>query len=320
MVFKKITLLISAALFSAATLSAAGFKSDELLKNPDILADTVESGLADFSEQISHSITMGTTQQNIWADAYIGKVFPSPIPHFGGGVNLGATRVDSSGLAQAAGALGIGGLSDYYYYPMWTADVRVGGFILPFDLDFSFMKTGSLSLDTGKADLAVDLLTFGVDARYAILEGSLLMPKLSVGLGYFYNSGSFSLESPTGSIDMDYSMHTLYGSLQLSKSFIFCTPFVGLRGIVTMTECDYDWKAKGIYKESVETVVPGIKTSGSGSNDSDGFDFGGIQPQFFAGVGFNFLVFQTTLSVSADLRNVWDKGLWSGVLSIRAKL
>ena len=63
-----------------------------------------------------------------------------------------------------------------------------------------------------------------------------------------------------------------------------------------------------------------VETKGSGSYKSDAFDFGGIQPQVFAGVGVNFLVLQATLSVSADLRNLGDSGLWSGAFSFRAKL
>ena len=58
----------------------------------------------------------------------------------------------------------------------------------------------------------------------------------------------------------------------------------------------------------------------SGSWSSDGFDFGNIQTQLFGGVGFDFLVFQLTGSVMADMTHLNDKKFLSGCLSIRAGL
>lgn len=318
----------SAVFFMSAGAFAAGLDfttlGTKLAKNPNYIADTINPGLGDFAEQLAISIPQAATQQNVWADAYIGKSFPSVPPHFGGGVNMALTHIDTSGLAEAASALGIDNIEDSYYFPCFTADLRVGGVLLPFDVDIAVMKTGTIDTSVFGSDLSVDFFTIGADVRYALLEGGLIFPKLSVGAGYFYNQGTFGASSDNGSATIDYKVHTLYGQVQVSKSFLLFTPFLGLRGLVSKYDNTYDWEYKGSYASQIEAAASllgkTVETKGSGSYKSDAFDFGGIQPQVFAGVGVNFLVLQATLSVSADLRNLGDSGLWSGAFSFRAKL
>ena len=57
-----------------------------------------------------------------------------------------------------------------------------------------------------------------------------------------------------------------------------------------------------------------------GSSSSDGFDFGNIQTQLYAGCGFNFVVFQTTLILMADVAHAGEDKVFSGALSFRVKL
>ena len=323
MKFKKAALFAGLSLFGAGAF-AMPFTVADFAMNPNIIADSINDGLGDFTEQVALAVPLGAVEQNVWADAYIGNLFPSAIPHFGGGLNVGFTKIDTSGLAKTCDVLGISGMGDNVYYPMFAADVRVGGFVLPFDFGFTFMKSGTFSIDVQDVGLDFDFMTAGFDVRYALIEGGLIMPKLSVGAGYFYNSGSFGIDSVEGAVAIDYTVHTMFLEAQVSKSFLICTPFVGVRGIVSKYESNYDWKYKGAYADQVRVVASAagatVETQGKGSYKSDTFDFGAIQPQVYAGVGVNFLVLQATLSVSADMRNIWDKGLWSGAFSLRAKL
>ena len=72
---------------------------------------------------------------------------------------------------------------------MFTGDLRIGGLFLPFDLDVSFMKTGQINANF-ISDITVDFLTLGLEGRYALLEGGVIQPRVSIGFGYFYNQGS----------------------------------------------------------------------------------------------------------------------------------
>jgi len=290
----------------------------------------INDGLKDFTEQLAVAVPQAAVQQNVWADAYIGKLFPSVPPHLGGGLNFGLTHMDTSGLKKACDVLAIDGMKDSYYFPVFTGDIRLGGVLLPFDADVCFVKTGSIGTEIMGADLDVDLLALGFDVRYALLEGGLVFPKLSVGLGYLYNQGTFKAASSYADAQVDYKVHTAYLSAQVSKSFLLFTPFVGVRAMVSKYDNSYNFTMKGKALDAITSSAAygaltteqkaAIKTAGAGSYKSDAFDFNEFQPQIYAGIGFNFLVIQTTASVTADLRNIQDKGLWSGALSVRLKM
>lgn len=312
---KKIT-TFAAAILCVAAIHA--FDTCDFANNSSTYVSKISKGLNDFSDELAIAIPQAATQQNVWADAYIGKLFPSIPFHLGGGFNAAFTHIDTSGLSKAAKTLGISGIKDDYYYPVFTADLRIGGVFLPFDIGIAVMKTGTIGTDAFGCDLDIDLFTIGFDFRYALLEGGLIMPKLSVGFGYFYNEGSFGAGSSTAETSVDYKVHTMYAQAQVSKKILFLTPFLGLRALVVNYENDWDWHFKGDVASKLANNE--ITVANSGKNSSDGFDFGELQPQIFAGVGVNFLVLQATASVTADLRNIGDSGLWSGAFSIRIKI
>lgn len=288
-------------------------------------ADKISSGFDDFAEQLSISVPQAATQQNVWANAYIGQLISVP-PNLGAGVNVGVTHIDTSGLKQAVDALGLNDINikDNYYFPVFTADLRIGGLLLPFDFDIAVIKTGKMSTSSFGADLDVDLLTVGMDVRYALVKGGLIMPKISVGAGYFYNQGTFGVSSSYASANIDYKVHTMYAQAQISKTLLFITPFVGVRGLVSKSNNTWDWAYNQTYASSLEDAasVAGttVKTKDSGEYKTDSFDFNAIQPQIFAGVGLRFLVIDFTMSITADLRHITDDGLWSGAASLRLSL
>ncbi|MDR1866681.1 MAG: hypothetical protein LBQ77_00260 [Treponema sp.] len=130
-------------------------------------------------------------QQNIQAESYIGQLFAkgSP-PHLTFGETIG---LGSDGILKDAGdtlgiLLGSGGtLEGLPVVPLFTADLRLGGVFLPFDLGFSFVNYRNTvdmlkdpfkeAFDFNKVNTVhVDIRSFGIDVRYRILEDG-------VGLG-----------------------------------------------------------------------------------------------------------------------------------------
>lgn len=307
---------------SALLLAGAVSFSFADISNITASLSKINGGLDDFASELGFAVPQAAVQQNVYADAFIGKVFPAVPPHFAVGFNTGFTHLNTSGLAKAADSLEIDGVNDDLYFPVLNADIRIGGLFLPFDVGFSFMTLDVSSLNTMDADFTAEFTTFAVDARYALLEDGLVTPGISVGVGFSMNSGTFGASNKYAEVTVDYNVKTLYTQLQISKALnipvvsIGFTPFLGLRGLVSNYSNDWSWKGKN---SAISTVVDtsGLKTSGTASSDG----FAGFQPQVYGGVGFNFMLIQLTASACADLRHIGgDDNLWSGALSLRAKL
>src|SRR5574344_622261 len=154
---KKLIGFIAAAVFGCGSLFAFDATTFDTQK--------ISDGLDDFTNELTVAIPQAATQQNVWADAYIGKLFPSVPVHLGGGLNVGVTHLDTTGLADAASQLGISGINDNYYFPVITADLRIGGIFLPFDFDIAVMKTGKIGTEAMGANVDADILTVGADFR-----------------------------------------------------------------------------------------------------------------------------------------------------------
>ena len=307
-----ITVALSLSVSGAFAFDASAFDTQK-----------ISDGLSDFAEQLAVAVPQAATQQNVWADAWIGSLLPGI--RLGGGFNFALTNINTEGLAKAASMLGIGGVENSYKFPVFTADLRVGGLILPFDADIAVMKTGTLTYPeamTG-SELKAEITTIGFDVRYALVEGGLVLPKVSVGLGYFYNQGSFGISNDDAKADIDYNIHTMYLSAQVSKEFsipvvrIGLTPFLGGRLFVSDADNDWSWKIKDSGLQTLITAA-GRDYEGSG-NVSKSIDYNNFQPQLFAGVGFNFALIQLTASVSIDPKTYKEDKTWSGALSLRVR-
>ncbi|MBQ8013662.1 MAG: hypothetical protein IJ257_04600 [Treponema sp.] len=320
-------LALTALLFSAGQAfifaDAVSDYIDAYKAEADSYISTFNSGLDDFSSELGFSVPQAAVQQNVYAEAFIGKVFPSVPPHFAVGINAGMTHLNTSALAKAASKLGISGVKDDFFFPVFNADLRIGGVFLPFDVGFSFMTLDVSKLNSMDVDFTAEFLTFAFDARYALLEDGLALPAVSVGLGYSLNKGSFGATNDKAEAMVDYNVHTLYAQVQVSKTLnipvvkIGFTPFLGLRGVISNYDNDWSWKFKGDYEAAMNTA--GLSSSGKGTASSDGF--GGFQPQIYGGLGFNFVFVQVTASICADLRHLGgDSSLWSGAMSIRFKM
>ena len=205
-------------------------------------------------------------------------------------------------------------------YPAASVSGRVGGLFLPFDVGLWGITTGKIFHDKSIGDSPVfdfDYMAVGVDLRYAVLEGIGLLPKISVGLGYQFarqNLGvSFSREftidagyedpdgeNVSGSADMDSSVnfkvntHTFFGQIQVSKTFLIVTPYLGLKALFTKADCSYDWK----YETSVNGQSYKILSDGDSNSYKHSISDVGIQTQVFGGFSLNLAVFQTSFNAA----------------------
>lgn len=273
--------------------------------------DNVKANMNEFSKDLLQVIPNVSLQQGVWPDAYIGKVFPGFPPHLGGGVTAGFATVKTTALKDAikemedALSVKFPTLSDTFLFPTITVDAKVGGLFLPFDIGLSIMKIPNLSLSKLGAPVTVDFFTVGGSFRYAILQGNVVLPQLSIGLGGYYSKGYINVGATDGSyINTNFDSKIFFLETQLSKQFLFVTPFIGLRLAVSQANVSWDIKAAS------------YTLAGGASYDFNKNFAESIQPSLFGGVGFNFLFFQTTLAASFDMRYK----VWGANLSFRAKL
>lgn len=267
---------------------------------------TVEDGLNDFCDDLHDAIPNSQVQQNVYAEAWIGKLFPGF--HFGAGVNAGVSAMDVTALKDAALALGIdeaGDVPDTLAFPTITADVRLGGIVLPFDIGVTAMSVDSSKLGSveDKIDpVAFDFFAVGADIRYAIFEGGFLRPKWSVGAGFYYTKGSVDVKDDTATASLDFESKTFMISTQASIKLLCLVPFIGARGLVSKTSADWkataDW-AKFIddYDSTLKEILDYGFLPSSFSGGSSGVSF---YPQIYGGIGLDLLFLNITASASYD--------------------
>lgn len=274
-------------------------------------AADVDESLNSFSENLNASVMNAATQQNVYAEAWIGKLFPSTPPHFGAGFEFGVSKLDLSPLNDVLKIFDAGSVPGTLVFPTITGNFRLGGFVLPFDFGFSFMY---LNLSEVKmADgIGLKYLNLGGDFRWAILKGEGALPQLSVGAGYYYTGGKVSYDNSGLSAGLEFGTHTVFLQTQLSKTLIFFTPYLGLRGIFAASSVDWNWNATSALATKAD--FPNTRLAGSGSVSTSFFaDF---IPQLYGGFGLRFGGFALNLGGSYDFRN----SIWGADLSLRFQL
>jgi hypothetical protein len=226
----------------------------------------LQTQVGDFSETLAKSLPFNSALGLNWADAYIGKFFPSLPPHFGIGASAGFTTMDFEAFdklldqfgAYLPQALKLGQMM----LPAYTVEARIGGFFLPFDVGLKFGMLPGVGSDS--ASMKYTLL--GGEVRYAVLDGKnkLILPNVSVSAGVNYLSGQFTskigtektfdlpnspsyadINGPTPSTSWDYTQShplaltqptvglqwesvSLDFKAQISKSFLIVTPYLGV--------------------------------------------------------------------------------------------
>ncbi|POR04147.1 hypothetical protein AU468_04010 [Alkalispirochaeta sphaeroplastigenens] len=234
------------ALFAGALALAAMPVSADTIDN----LDTFKGAFEDFSKEFAKSLPMNSTIGLNWSDAYIGQILP--LPSVGVGITTGFTTIPLKVLEDLVDDLGLdsgSALGDIpsmgVPLPGYAFDARIGGILFPFDVGIKF---GTIP-DTKIGDVEVGYTNVGVDLRYAVLSGGWVMPKVSVGVGYNYLSGS--VKAPLGlgdveigsvqyeggekalrlkdpDIDFDWEAHVFDVKIQVSKQFFVIEPHLGM--------------------------------------------------------------------------------------------
>ncbi|MFI3257593.1 MAG: hypothetical protein R3Y36_04780 [Spirochaetales bacterium] len=265
-------------------------------QTPD--ATTINEGLNQFVEDFSASVLNATINQNVYADAYIGKLLPSLPPHFAIGFNTSFAMTDMTGLQTAGNQLGITNIPETFALPYMAADIRIGGLFLPFDIGFTFMKMPSLSL----FDIETDYMTWGADLRYALMEQSTFKPAISLGVGYYQSSGNLKVSDSGSSVSLAYKTNILTISAQISKTFFgIITPFFAGRFVMADADTGYDWNVYSLLE-------------GSGSYKKSFAELN--QFNIYGGLSVNIFILRLTPSVSYDFTNE----IFSGALSARIQI
>lgn len=278
---------------------------------------TVNKGLDSFAESLANTIPASSGTIGTWNDAYIGQLLAIP-PHLGVGASVGLTKLDVTGIKSAASSLkipAIPSLPDNLVFPTYSIDAIVGGLILPFDLSafVTYIPEGKLNFKS----LQLTNLSYGAKIRLPLLKENILLPGLSIGVGYSANTGKLEAGDTSKNIAVSYNTTVYSAEAQLSKSFILVTPYVGARVLASKSENTYDWNLK--------TSVPGIAFAGNGSyvtplnTDENIPEFAKefqIDTQIYGGISFNIAIINISANAAYDLLSK----MWSGSLAVHLKI
>ncbi|MBP5450645.1 MAG: hypothetical protein J6Y16_00245, partial [Treponema sp.] len=357
-------LFLSALLLASATFAFSAASVNIFEGNPQA-EQTVIDGLNDFAGEIMVAAPEAATQMNVWQDAHIGNLFPSIHPHFGGGLSLGGTAINMTGFKTAAVEVAnqfnnisstlLGGNSidpvifekipEKFILPSASIDLRLGGFVLPFDFGIFVIMTNpnifAVHLDDPSSiynmsqainfkflgfDGSIDYFSIGGDFRIRLLEEDGAVPAVSVGAGYAYTKGNVkahaenqsdiasTTQTTTIDMGMGYQTQVIFIQGQVSKDLSIISLFAGARGILSNTTCDWSWafqttNSTGLFDFVDDDNNGSVTATGLADTHKNGkWDFSGIQPQVFAGLGFSLPKTQLTLSLCADIRSLFDKG------------
>lgn len=227
----------------------------------------LQKGVVDFSGSLAKTLPFNSSLGLNWADAYIGKLFPSAPPHFGVGGSFGFTTLELPMLNNLTEYLGykLPFNMNKMFLPAYTVEARLGGIFLPFDVG---VKLGYIPpVGLWGTSMNMNYLLAGADLRYPILDSKIL-PKISVGVGVNYlkagiggkvGSGqelsfpnpsdpgtpnTIALEQPE--VNLKWDSMSIDFKAQISKSFLIITPYLGVGG-------SYAWSSAGYSVDSTVT-------------------------------------------------------------------
>lgn len=281
--------------------------------------DTV-GNLNNFCDDLVDVIPNTQGIQNIYADAWIGKLIPSA--HFGAGINAGASSIDVSALKKTAQAMDIDtkDIPDTLGFPTITADLRIGGILLPFDIGVAVMKFDSSkasAVEKAIDPMNFDYCVFGGDFRYALLKGGMFKPKVSIGAGYYYTKGSVGVSNDQASASLNFTSEAYILEAQASYKLLFLIPFVGTKLLYSKTNVDWSVDARWdqIFESSASSYAEMLSTGFLPSHFSGESNGTALHPQVFGGVGFDFLIMSATVCASYDIKTKVISGAASARIS-----
>ena len=264
--------------------------------------DVFKDGLHAFLDDINLSLPDSTLSGVTWSDAYIGQIIGVP-PHFGVGLATGISRFRVGGLAKTLELVGSDLPINELVFPTIALEGRIGGFILPFDIGLRFGFLPEVQIK----DIGLKYLHYGADIRYALLKQNLVLPNISLALGYYRTSGALSyvfnpaeiakvdylISTDDETLAIDFQTNVIDARLQVSKSFLVVTPYAGF-GL------SYD-----ITNSSYKLI-----------NETDTASEKGWQYRAFGGLSFNIVVVKIDLSGMYNFKSE----NWGANLGLRVQL
>ena len=277
----------------------------------------VENSLNNFSKDLAPAISNTQLMQNVWAEAWLGKLVPGF--HLGAGIDLGASQMKITALKDTAKAFGMSEVSDLpdsFVFPTVAGDVRLGGILLPFDIGASFMTIDSSrinALDEAISPMAFDFFTLGFDFRWAILQGKTWQPKFSVGAGYVFTKGGVGISSDEANANLNFKNHTAYLQAQLSKKLLFFIPYIGAK--VAYTKSEVNWSATAQWNSIFDGdagELGNLQNWGILPTEfSGGYDGWKIIPQVYGGFCLDFAIINLTFGIGWDFVDKLASGAFS---------
>jgi hypothetical protein len=287
------------------------------------LQDAVDS----FSESMAKSLPFNSTIGLNWSDAYIGQLLSAP-PRFGIGTTFGVTTVSMGFVNDLLGEFGDSEISmdipDWLGLPLpaYTVDVRIGGFILPFDigLKFGYLDTSNMDFMDELLPFELNYLLIGGDVRYSLIDRRII--KLSAGLGFNHLSGGISITGPSQSFSFGPSNDTISitdpsiglqwrtNNLELKAhaSFVhfIVTPYVGAGLGVAWSRAGYHITSNiTVNGGPIDPYIDTLKAYGITDINPDGFESLQTVTSFnmraYGGVSFNMAVIRLDITAMYNI-------------------
>ncbi len=286
----------------------------------------MESSFSKFSTDVSKALPFASTTGLQWSDAYIGG-----FPHFGVGLSVGAVTIPEAAITTLADQLGVPFPSEITSLgigvplPGYTIDARLGLPFLPLDIGVKLGMIPPGILDS--SGFGVDYTLAGVDVRFPVIKQNIVLPAVSLGVGFNYLSSTLSMTTSGLSNTIDLSAYslsnitfsdpdvafkmetkTIDAKLQVSKSLLIFTPYVGLGYSYGWSNAGVDLKTDILYggsqitQSDIDTINQALKDNDQSPLDlsQKGFlinsaNTGGAF-RAFGGVSINILVLKLDIS------------------------
>ncbi len=238
----------------------------------------------DFANHVANSLPISASIGLNWSPAYIGQ-----FPHFGVGVSVGGMFLPYESIEPILTALNEADsipqeLKTYGLpFPTVAAGIRLGGFLIPFDMGFKFGIIPESAKDLFSQKVTADYLLIGGDVRFPLLKGKGLVPTLSVGGGYTFLRGRIGINDIASDETIDITSvmngagYTTYGTTPGSYELFFTNPDL----LFTWDTHTIDVKAQASWNLAFLTphlglgAAYGISNAGGGLSSTMQFMEGG---------------------------------------------
>jgi hypothetical protein len=275
----------------------------------------LQDSFSTFSDDVSQALPFAAAATGLtWSDAKV-----MGFPRFGVGISLSAVTLPIEAFEDVATSLGFALPSELgdigVPLPGYAIDARMGIPFLPIDVGakLGYMTPGMGDALESATGASAEYLIAGMEVRYPILKGNLLMPAVSIGAGYTYLNGSVAmsasgldtsyvfggetLTATNPDIQFAWKTHALDFNAQVSKGLLFLTPYLG-------AGYSYGWsQAGGGVKAALTGNVQAVEDAYDIEIDQEeGFliysDSNGGSLRAYGGVSFNLFILK--LDVNAQ--------------------